>query len=88
MIRNLKALGLAVVAVFAMSAMAASAAQAAPEFTGIETIGAEHNHVHSIIEGEQSGFHEFLRGFGGRRIWRGRMRKSHLSRYIGNRHRQ
>jgi hypothetical protein len=35
MIRNLKALSLAVIAVFAMSALAASAAQAAPEITAV-----------------------------------------------------
>jgi hypothetical protein len=37
MTRNLKALGLALVAVFAMSALTASAAQATPKFTGNET---------------------------------------------------
>jgi hypothetical protein len=49
MIRNLKALGLALVAVFAMSALAASAAQATPIFTGYETPSG--THVHTIGTG-------------------------------------
>jgi len=52
MIRNLKALGLALVAVFAMSALVASAAQAEFTFTAWETN--ETNHVHSTFKSEQS----------------------------------
>jgi hypothetical protein len=52
MTRNLKALGLALVAVFAMSAMAASAAQA----EGVSELTPANNQ-HVIITGEQIGKH-------------------------------
>jgi hypothetical protein len=51
MIRNLKALGLALVAVFAMSAMAASAAQAAPELTASNGAG---EHETANLSAEQT----------------------------------
>jgi hypothetical protein len=62
MIRNLKALGLALVAVFAMSAMAASAAQAeeADFFTGHTTLGEEENvFTHGNIEAVGHGTQRF-----------------------------
>jgi hypothetical protein len=49
MTRNLKALGLALVAVFAFAAITSSAAQATPQFTGYET--PSETHVHTIIKG-------------------------------------
>ena len=52
MTRNLKALGLALIAVFAMSALVASAAQAEFTFTGWETT--ESNHVHTTYKSEQA----------------------------------
>lgn len=52
MTRNLKALGLALIAVCAMSGLAASAAQAEFTFTGWE--GTESNHVHTILSGSQT----------------------------------
>lgn len=54
MIRNIKVLGLAVVAMLAMSALGASAAQAAPELTLNETTaGGAHDHVTGTLHGEQ-----------------------------------
>jgi hypothetical protein len=49
MTRNLKALGLALVAVFAFAAITSSAAQAVPLFTGYETPSG--TRVHTILEG-------------------------------------
>ncbi len=54
--RNLKALGLSLVAVFAMSAMVAQAASADPLFKSDE--------AHTIIKGSQEGTHEFVAGEG------------------------
>ncbi len=54
--RNLKALGLSLVAVFAMSAMAAQAASAEPLFQSDE--------AHTIINGSQNGTHVFEAGEG------------------------
>jgi hypothetical protein len=59
MTRNLKALGLALVAVFAMSAMAASAAQA----EGVSELTPQEN-KHVIITGEQIGKHVFITAAG------------------------
>jgi hypothetical protein len=53
MTRNLKALGLALIAVFAMSALVASAAQAEFTFTGWETN--ESTHVHTTFKSAQTG---------------------------------
>jgi hypothetical protein len=57
MIRNLKALGLALVAVFAFAAITSSAAQATVQFTGYETPGV--THVHTILKGTTENIEPF-----------------------------
>jgi hypothetical protein len=64
MTRNLKALGLALMAVFAFAAITSSAAQATPQFTGYDTVnGVPGEHTHTILKGTTENIEPFAETF-------------------------